>query len=169
MAAPASPIPAVSVDPLDIFGQLISLTPADLINVRNKWRALNGSREVVSFSGSVSGNGALALVSTKIPVRFALDEIEATFEETGADDLKVYFLVSKTNAADSTGLNVLSKYSPQAYLTGQATTIKAKLDPAEYQDGQYLKVYATNGSGSAINLNARIRIKVYPIIPQANS
>ena len=157
------------------YDQLISLTLAQLVNIRDKERALHGSEECASFSGNVGTNSTAYFVSKEITSPFSVSELEATFDTvpSGGTAPRVYFLVANDNAQDASGFNLLSDYSQASYFTGNGQRIKAIINPKEFRSAnssQYLKVYIVNSdSTNSYNLNARITIKVYPQITQSIS
>lgn len=157
------------------YDQLVALTPAQVVNIRDKERALHGSEECVSFSGTVGINATSYFVSKEITSPFSVSELEAVFDAvpSGGKAPQVYFLVANDNAEDASGFNLLSDYSQASYFTGNGQRIKASINPKEFRNAnssQYLKVYIVNSDGTnSYNLNARIHIKVYPQIPQSTS
>ena len=150
------------------YDALLALTDAQVVKIRLKERSLKGSEYALSFFGSVDANATGVFVSKQIPGRFAFAEIEAVFETGASDKLAVYFVVSTNGNNDTTGKNVLSDYSQAPYFAGDSARIKVALDPSEFAAGQYIKVYGVNSSSGALNVNARVRIKVYPLAPQSN-
>lgn len=168
-ASPQAESAVVATVPAGQFAELLALTPANLRDIRNMERALHGSDYVVSFYGSVAQNGTLGLASSQINFPFSISEIEAIFE-SASEYLNVYFLVSADGNNSNSGFNILSTYSPQPYFSGNSTRVKARPNPKEFAAGQYLKVFGINTNSAAAEIiNARIRIKVYPLIPQSLS
>jgi hypothetical protein len=152
------------------YENLLAITDAQAVQIRLKERTLNGTDDAVVFNGTVAISSTEVLVSNQIQDRLTVAEIEADFDvvPSGGTAPKVYFLVSSNNTADTTGYNLLAKYSSTPYLTGNGQRIKVKLNPKEFTDGQYIKVYAVNSDGTnAYNINARVTIKTYPLVPQA--
>ncbi len=145
-AAAATPAPAT---PNTAFEDLLNITDGEAVKIRLKERTLKGTPLTLPFNGTVAKQTGTTptvavLLSLQINERFTIDEIAAVFDAvpTGGTAPQIYFLVSENNSTDETGFNLLSKYSSTPYLTGNATRICTKIDPREFVEGRYFKVYA---------------------------
>lgn len=152
------------------YTQILALTDGQLFDIRNKERSFKGSEEAVVFSsaGGATANSTTYFVSKQINQRIALKEIEVSFPTTATGQLKIYVLVTTDTGNNLNGFNVLSDYSTTPYLIGTGERVKIKLNPKEFLDGQYIKVVADNGISSNLDLNVRVSVLTYPIIPQAS-
>ena len=148
---------------------IMSLTDGQIVDLRYKKRAMEGSRVAIPFFQSALATGNVTLISSEIPLRFTIDSIEVLFPSGTTDKLSIYVLVSNENNATNTGYNVLSPYSPTPYLVGDGERVRAESDIREFKENQYIKVYAVNTSTTAYDVKVVIRIKTYPLASQASN
>jgi hypothetical protein len=152
------------------YTQILALTDGELFDIRNKERSFKGSEYAIPFSvaSGATKSTTTYFISKQINQRFSLKEIEASFPSAALGQLQISVIVSDNNTSDASGYNVMSDLSSTPYLIGTGERVKAKLNPKEFVEGKYIKIVAVNGISSDLDLNVRVSIKVFPVIPQAN-
>ncbi len=152
------------------YMQILALSDGQLFDIRNKERSFKGSEFVIPFSvaSGATKSTTTYFVSKQINQRFSFEEIEVSFPTAAAGQLQIQVLVSNNDTTDGTGENVLSYLTPYPYLIGTGERVKVKLNPKEFLNGQYIKVVAVNGIASDLDLNVRVSVRTFPVIPQAS-
>ena len=147
--------------------EFLKLTPEEIQRYRTIRRSIWGSRQSIIFfqADGVSAQDKLCIATT-IPIDkpFCVEKVSFVFPSGIGDALKVYFLISGDNdTTQKTGFNVLKKYSATEFLVGDGQIVEAWVDPVEFKEGKYIKVWAENSSTTPQDLNAKIEIILYPI------
>lgn len=119
----------------------------------------------MALSGVVgAGPGVgLTLIGGPISFKYRIKEVEVIFRDDTASLLWIYLLISRDTTTSATAppadTNLLSPFSPTAYLLGEGLIKRLELDYVPDDDQKYIKVHGLNGCAYTQTINVTVKIQ----------